>query len=116
MTGTDWSDRNARALALYLDGSDDPDRAADGTPLLDDDFLVLVNAWWEPLAFTIPATRTPATGPPGPAAGVPTWQAGIDTYNPTRPTAAASLRAGDQLTVSPRSIFVLRGPADGGPV
>ena len=25
--------------------------------LLDDDFLVLVNAWWQPLGFTIPATR-----------------------------------------------------------
>jgi hypothetical protein len=24
----DWSDENALAIALYLDGSDDPDRAA----------------------------------------------------------------------------------------
>ena len=57
MTGADWADPNARAVALYLDGSDAPDRAADGTPLLDDDFLVLVNGWWEPLDFTIPAAR-----------------------------------------------------------
>ena len=64
MTGADWSDRNALAVALYLDGSDDPDRAADGTPLLDDDFLVLVNAWWEPLGFTIPATRAGRPGRP----------------------------------------------------
>ena len=27
-----------------------------GAPL-DDDFLVLVNAWWEPLGFTLPVTR-----------------------------------------------------------
>jgi hypothetical protein len=25
--------------------------------MIDDDFLVLVNAWWQPLGFTIPATR-----------------------------------------------------------
>jgi len=99
MTGTDWSDRGALAVALYLDGSDDPDRAADGTPLLDDDFLVLVNAWWQPLDFTIPDTRTGLT-----------WQTAIDTYDPARPAATASLHAGDQLTVSPRSIVVLRGP------
>jgi hypothetical protein len=40
MTGADWSDANALAVALYLDGSDDPDQAADGTWLVDDDFLV----------------------------------------------------------------------------
>ena len=57
MTAADWSDENALAIALYLDGSDDPDRAEDGTWLLDDDFLVLVNAWWQPLGFTLPATR-----------------------------------------------------------
>ena len=99
MTAADWSDENALAIALYLDGSDDPDRAADGTPMLDDDFLVLVNAWWEPLGFTIPAARA------GPA-----WQTAIDTYDPTRPATAAPLRAGDQLTVGPRSVAVLRGP------
>ena len=60
MTGADWSDENALAIALYLDGSDDPDRAVDGTWLLDDDFLVLVNAWWEPLDFVLPATRKQA--------------------------------------------------------
>ena len=32
---------------------DAPDLAADGSPMLDDDFLVLLNRW-EPLDFTIP--------------------------------------------------------------
>ena len=105
MTAADWADSGALALAIYLDGSDAPDRAADGTPMADDDFLVLVNAWWEPLGFTIPATRTGLT-----------WQTAIDTYDPARPARAASLRADDQLTVDPRSIVVLRGPLpeDGG--
>ncbi len=99
MTGADWAYPDARAVALCLDGSDDPDRAGDGSPLIDDDFLVLVNAWWEPIAFTIPATRDGLA-----------WHPSIDTYDPARPAAEAVLRAGDQRTVSPRSIVVLRGP------
>ena len=98
MTDAAWSDRGARAIAIYLDGSDAPDRAADGSLLIDDDFLVLVNAWWEPLGFTIPASRA------GQA-----WQAEIDSFDPTRRGNAAVLHAGDQRTVDPRSIVVLRG-------
>ena len=57
MTGSDSSDPSALAVAIYLDGADEPDRAADGSILVDDDFLVLVNASWEPLDFVLPVTR-----------------------------------------------------------
>jgi isoamylase len=97
MTGGDWADPNARAIAIYLDGSDDPDRAEDGTPLLDDDFLVLINSWWQPLGFTLPPTRPAAQ-----------WQAEIDSYDPAAPARAAKHHTGDQATVGPRSIAVLR--------
>jgi glycogen operon protein len=93
----DWADPNARALAIYLDGSDDPDRAADGTPLLDDDFLVLVNGWWERLDFVLPATRAEAA-----------WRVELDSYDPTR--AVAGRHAGDRVTVCPRSLVVLSSP------
>jgi isoamylase len=99
MNEGDWADPNALALAIYLDGSDDPDQAADGTLLLDDDFFVLVNAWWEPLDFTIPPTR------PGQA-----WQLQIDSYEPAAPAADSPRQAGGQVTVGPRSVCVLRGP------
>jgi isoamylase len=96
MTEADWADGSALAVAIYLDGTDQPDRGPDGSPLLDDDFLVLVNAWWEPLAFTIPATGRDVA-----------WQAEIDTYDPAA-AAGAPPRAGGQLTVGPRSVVVLR--------
>jgi glycogen operon protein len=101
MTGSDWSGSGALAVAIYLDGSDEPDRAADGALLLDDDFLVLVNAWWEPLDFVIPVTRPRAA-----------WQAAIDTYDPAvaAGSAAAPRAAGDRVTVGPRSIMVLCDP------
>ena len=95
MTGGDWADPNARAIAIYLDGSDDPDRAEDGTPMLDDDFLVLVNSWWEPLGFTLPPTRRGAE-----------WHAEIDSYDPAAPAGATKRHAGDQVTVGPRSVAV----------
>ena len=101
MDGSDWADPNARAVAIYLDGSDDPDRAEDGTFLVDDDFLVLVNSWWEPLGFVLPDTRSQAR-----------WRVEIDTYDASSPSgpAAAQRGAGDHVSVGPRSVVVLRSP------
>ena len=72
MAPADWNDPNARSLSLYLDGDDDPDPAPDGTPLTDDDFLFIVNGWWEPLDFVIPSTR-PGQG----------WYVEIETFGGT---------------------------------
>ena len=98
MAPADWNFPGARSVAVYLDGADDPDRAADGTLLSDDDFLLLVNAWWEPLDFIVPATR------PGQL-----WDREIDTYEPSGVAAAGAPAAGDRATVRPRSIVLLRG-------
>ncbi len=102
MTAADWADQSALAVAIYLNGSDAPDRADDGSLMVDDDFLVLVNAWWEPLGFVLPAARASVA-----------WHAEIDTYDPASPASAAGSgerAAGDEVTVGPRSIVVLRGP------
>jgi isoamylase len=112
MTAADWADPSALSLGIYLDGSDDPDQARDGTPMLDDDFLVLFNAWWEPLDFVIPATRaTPATGDTPATRDGQGWRAEIDSYDPA--VAAGERHAGDRVTVGPRSVTVLRGPRPG---
>jgi glycogen operon protein len=100
MTEADWGDPNARSLAIYLDG---PDRAADGTPMVDDDFLVLVNGWWEPLDFTIPVTRAGCA-----------WLPELDTFDPLSANRSAPVAGGDRITVGPRSIVVLRGPTQRG--
>jgi isoamylase len=99
MDGGDWADPNARAIAIYLDGSDDPDRADDGTLLVDDDFLVLVNSWWEPLGFALPSTRPQAR-----------WHIEIDTHDPAAPDDAATVAGDGSITVGPRSVVVLKNP------
>jgi glycogen operon protein len=99
MTGPNWSDPNARSIAAYLDGQDDPDRDTDGRPLVDDDFLLVVNGWWEPLDFTIPDTRPLAT-----------WRPELDTFRSRGLPAdgVGPFGPGDTCTVDPQSIVVLR--------
>ena len=104
MTPLQWADPTMHAIGVYLDGADSPDEAADGTPMLDDDFLVLVNAWREPVEFTVPEVRS-----------VPQdWLTELDSYDPAVPDAAEQPRhAGDQVQVRPRSLLVLRSKAAG---
>jgi glycogen operon protein len=92
MTPQDWADPLARSIALFIDGTRDPDVAADGTQLIDDDFLVLVNAWWEPLTFSVPdgVARQP-------------WEIVCDSFDPAR-----TGRAGQQVDVGARSVVVMR--------
>jgi hypothetical protein len=99
MTDADWKDDSALSLGIYLDGSDSPDRAGDGSLLLDDDFYLMVNGYWEPLTFTIPSVRTP----PGGAAE--SWRVEISTYdgNPspgdrTTPSGGGTTPSGDAST------------------
>jgi isoamylase len=93
MTDQDWGDAEARAVAILLDGQDDPDHSADGSPLVDDDLLLLVNAWWEPIAFTLPA-----------AADDGAWSVVVDSADPARQGAV-----GGSVPVAGRSIVVLVG-------
>jgi isoamylase len=95
MTSADWADPLARSVAVFIDGAADPDVGKDGTPMEDDDFLVLVNAWWEPLAFQVPADVTTQK-----------WEIVCDSFDPARTDDAAT-----SLEVGPRSIVVLRSPA-----
>jgi isoamylase len=96
-----WADPTMHAIAVYLDGTDAPDEADDGTPLLDDDFLILVNAYWEPVSVTIPPVR------PNPQ----TWFVELDSYDPEVSAARVFPRhTGDSVVARPRSVQVLRAP------
>jgi isoamylase len=101
VTDEQWADDTMHAMAVYLDGHDAPDQAEDGTPLFDDDFLILVNAWWEPVTFTIPEVREASQ----------TWFIELDSYDPAVSAARVFPRhTGDQVVARPRSLTVLRAP------
>jgi glycogen operon protein len=105
VTEEQWADPTMHSIAVYLDGTDAPDEADDGTPLLDDDFLILVNAYWEELPFTIPSVREAPQ----------TWFAELDSYDPAVSAAGTFPKhTGDSVVARPRSVQVLRAPkADG---
>jgi isoamylase len=94
MTSENWSDPNARSVALFIDGATDPDVAADGAPLVDDDFLFFVNSWWEPLKFQLP---TDVIGR--------RWEIVCDTFDPAHGGVVDG-----SVDVGTRSILVLSAP------
>jgi glycogen operon protein len=95
MTAENWADPNARSVALFINGATDPDIGAGGTPMVDNDFLVLINAWWEPLNFAVPVDL------PGSR-----WDVVCDAFDLARKGTAAQ-----ELTVGPRSIVILQSPS-----
>jgi isoamylase len=72
---------------------------ADGTGMLDDDFLLLINAWWEPLRFTLPVTRAGQV-----------WRRELDTLEPGSVDSVSRLTAADPVPLGPRALVVLRAP------
>jgi isoamylase len=97
MGADDWSNPTARCMAIYLDGKDDPDTDVEGRPLVDEDFLVLVNGWQEPVQFNLPTVGPSGSG----------WAVSIDAAA-LRSEASAPIGAGGSLSVADYSVVVLR--------
>ena len=103
MTSKDWQDSANLAVALFLNGDHISETDNQGRRVVDDSFLIVVNAWWEGLRWTFP---------PGFAAA---WALVIDTANPAWPSVSElRIDATDTLWVEPRSVTVLRAD-DSGP-
>jgi glycogen operon protein len=97
MTDSDWGAGWTRSVVAYFDGTRDADRDDRGRPILDDDLLLIVNGWWEPLTFTLPDVGLPRA-----------WHREVDTFaGLVGPTKAAGLAAGAKLVVEPRSLVLL---------
>jgi len=104
MTESDWNAGWTRSVVMYADGKRDPDRDGRGRPILDDDLLLLINGWWEPLTFTLPDIGAPRT-----------WERELDTFDGTAgeghggPAGGVTqLRSGSDVTLGPRSLVLLK--------
>jgi isoamylase len=99
MNQGDWANEFTQCLTIFLDGGDDPDTGLDGRPLVDDDFLILVNGWREPVEFVLPTVGRHSS-----------WVTEVDTGQPesTSPAAAAVTNAGGRVLLSDFSLMVLR--------
>jgi isoamylase len=99
MTTADWEAGYARAIVVALSGA-----PSDGAAL-DDSFLLLVNAWWEPLSVRVPAVARSMT-----------WGVALDTTHPSIGGEEGEPRVDSaaDFEVGPRSLVLLRGgPASG---
>ncbi|MEV6006089.1 glycogen debranching protein GlgX [Streptomyces sp. NPDC051976] len=100
MTEDDWRRGDAHALAVHLNGDSDTERAQ-RAPAPDDSFLMLFNAFHEPVEFRLPS-----------AAFAEKWTAAVDTARPDA-TDAATFRAATPLPVAAHSLRILRAPRSG---
>jgi isoamylase len=97
MTQADWSRGDAFALGAFLNGSEIPTVTAHGEPVTDDSFIVIFNAWREPVTFVLPPTRFGRR-----------WAHELSTAKPELPPNGSTLRARDAVPVDSRSLRVLR--------
>jgi isoamylase len=57
MTQRDWQRPDAHTLGVFLNGREIPSRTPHGEEVVDDSFLVLFNAYGDPIDFTLPTRR-----------------------------------------------------------
>jgi glycogen operon protein len=57
MTQKDWQRPDAHTIGVFLNGEEIPNRSHEGAEIADDSFLLLFNAYGEPITFTLPTRR-----------------------------------------------------------
>ncbi len=95
MDRIDWNNTHAFSVMVYLNGGDIPEKDWFGTPMVDNDFILIFNAYYEPIVFTLPDERYGTK-----------WQLVVDTYNPHGPE--LSYEANFAITAQPRSLLLLQ--------
>jgi isoamylase len=105
MSDADWDDAFARSVGVFLNGQAIPSPDRQGRRIVDDSFLILLNAWWEPIEWVLP----------GPDLGAG-WHELADsasgTFDEDVDTDADALAPGATLRVEPRSVKILRLATD----
>ena len=90
----DWQNTHAFPMMIYLNGSDIPEVDWYGNRMVDNDFILIFNAHYEPIMFTLPDERYGRK-----------WQLVVDTHNPDEPE--LSYEAGFMITAQSRSFLML---------
>jgi isoamylase len=97
MTAADWQNDTAHALGVFLNGKGIGSVSAQGEPIIDSSFVLLLNAHHEDITFALPPRRFG-----------PRWRVELSTANPRAP--ATLLTARGAAHVDARSLLLLRQP------
>lgn len=90
----DWSNTHAFSVMIYLNGSDIPEADRYGNQMVDNNFILIFNAHYEPIMFTLPDERYGKK-----------WRLVVDTHNPKGPE--LNYEAGFAITAQSRSFLLL---------
>ena len=90
----DWSNTHAFSVMIYLNGSDIPEADWYGNQMVDNNFILIFNAHYEPIMFTLPDERYGKK-----------WRLVVDTHNPKGPE--LNYEAGFAVTAQSRSFLLL---------
>ncbi|QAY32759.1 glycogen debranching enzyme GlgX [Bifidobacterium pullorum subsp. gallinarum] len=94
MDMVDWQNTHAFSVMIYLNGSDIPEVDWYGNQMVDNDFILIFNAHYEPIQFTLPDERYGKK-----------WKLVVDTHNPDGPE--LNYEAGFAITAQSRSFLLL---------
>ncbi len=89
-----WSNTHAFSVMIYLNGSDIPEADWYGNQMVDNNFILIFNAHYEPIMFTLPDERYGKK-----------WRLVVDTHNPKGPE--LNYEAGFAITAQSRSFLLL---------
>ncbi|HEY9522207.1 MAG TPA: glycogen debranching protein GlgX [Thermopolyspora sp.] len=103
MIAADWRLGYAKSLSVFLNGAAISEPGPHGEKIIGDSFLLLINAHYEDLTFTLPGAEFGAV-----------WRTVLDTADETSPAepAGEEVAAKARIAVTGRSIRILRSPAD----
>ena len=90
----DWSNTHAFSVMIYLNGSDIPEADWYGNQMVDNSFILIFNAHYEPSMFNLPDERYGKK-----------WRLVVDTHNPKGPE--LNYEAGFAITAQSRSFLLL---------
>lgn len=97
MADEEWDQGWQRCLGVFLNGRTLGDVNLSAQPVTDDDFLLLLNCYYEPVDFSIPELESDRK-----------WEFVIDTRNTAFEQSGKSVRAGESITLLERSLVLLR--------
>jgi glycogen operon protein len=97
MARKDWERGDAFTLGVCLNGAEITERGPSGEEIVDDSFLVLFNAWRDPVTFRLPPVRLGRR-----------WTHELSTAEPELGSNGREYRARDEVELPARSILLLR--------
>ncbi|MDQ6918584.1 MAG: glycogen debranching enzyme, partial [Candidatus Dormibacteraeota bacterium] len=97
MKDANWRNRSLLSIGMLLNGEMIPDRSPRGEPIRGDTLLLLFHAHHEPLGWKLPGAEWGRE-----------WAVELDTAKPAEQSSSRRCRAGEILSLEPRSVAVLK--------